>query len=222
METGIQRPFPKPLPFYPIFDRVEWFEHLLPVLSSVSLPVETPLWVQLRVKNVDEKSIRHILRQCQIYCERYGCQLIVNDYWKIAIDEGCTFVHLGQEDLDTADISAIRRANIRFGLSTHSEKELMRALAFAPDYIALGPVYPTSLKAMKWGPQGLARVAQWKQALGTIPLIAIGGMTVERASTVWEAGADGISVVSDILLNKHPKKRFQHWLHLSIHQFKQG
>src|SRR3546814_4353452 len=79
-------------------------------------------------------------------CAAAGCQLIVNDYWKLALEEGCDFVHLGQEDLDGADLAALRRAGVRLGVSTHDDAELERALSLEPDYLALGPVYPTILK----------------------------------------------------------------------------
>ena len=86
---------------------------------------------------------------------RHGCQLIVNDYWREAIDAGADYVHLGQEDLAAADVAAIKAAGMRLGISTHSEEELEIALAAGPDYVALGPIYETKLKAMQWAPQGL-------------------------------------------------------------------
>ena len=139
-------------------------------------------------------------------------QLVVNDHWRLAIDAGCDYVHLGQEDLDTADIAALRKAGVRLGLSTHDEAELERALALDPDYVALGPVYPTILKQMRFGPQGLERVSQWKRLVGDRPLVAIGGMTVERAPGVFAAGADSVSVVTDVLLNSDPEARARQWV----------
>ena len=97
-------------------------------------------------------------------------------------------------------------------VSTHDHAELDRALALAPDYVALGPVYPTILKAMKWDQQGLARVAEWKQLVGDIPLCAIGGMSVERAPGAFEAGADLVSAVTDITLHADPEARMRDWL----------
>jgi len=107
---------------------------------------------------------------------------------------------------------AIRRAGIRLGVSTHDDAELERALALAPDYIALGPVYPTILKKMKWAPQGLEKITAWKRRIGDIPLIAIGGLTVERAPAVLAAGADVVSAVTDITLNADPEVRTRDWL----------
>ena len=104
-------------------------------------------------------------------------QLVVNDYWQLALEEGCDFVHLGQGDLAGADLAALRRAGVRLGVSTHDHAELERALALHPDYVALGPIYPTLLKVMPWAPQGLARLSEWKRRIGALPLVAIGGLT---------------------------------------------
>ena len=180
-----------------------WLERLLP--RGVKL-------VQLRVKDRAEPDLRREISTAKALCEAYGAQLIVNDYWHIALDLGCDFVHLGQGDLDDADTAAIRRAGVKLGLSTHDEAELERALALDPDYIALGPIYPTILKQMPWAPQGLERITAWKQKIGTIPLVAIGGLTVERAPGVIEAGADTLAVVTDISLNVDPERRTKQWL----------
>lgn len=190
-------------PFYPIVDGADWLDRLLPL--GVRL-------VQLRVKDLPENATRAEILRARDLCRAHGCQLIVNDYWQIAIEEGCDFVHLGQEDLDEADIPAIRRAGIRLGISTHDHAELDRALALSPDYVALGPVYPTILKKMKWAEQGLDRVAEWKRLAGDTPLVAIGGLTVERAPGVLAAGADILSVVTDILLNADPEARTREWI----------
>ncbi|WP_340118755.1 thiamine phosphate synthase [Pelagibius sp. 7325] len=190
-------------PFYPIVDGSDWLRRLLPL--GVKL-------VQLRVKERSDEETRREIRAAKALCDAADCQLIVNDYWRIAIDEGCDYVHLGQEDLDGADLGAIRRAGIKVGISTHDDAELDRALALGPDYVALGPVYPTILKQMKWAPQGLDRVSAWKRRIGGIPLIAIGGLTVERAPGVLAAGADVVSVVTDITLNADPEARTRAWL----------
>jgi thiamine-phosphate pyrophosphorylase len=98
------------------------------------------------------------------------------------------------------------------GVSTHSHGELERALALDPDYIALGPVYPTRLKKMKWREQGLERVAEWKRRIGSIPLVGIGGISLERAGGVFGAGADVVALVTDITLNDDPEGRTRAWL----------
>src|SRR3546814_3312385 len=128
------------------------------------------------------------------------------------LEEGCDFVHLGQEDLDGADLAALRRAGVRLGVSTHDDAELERARSLEPDYLALGPVYPTILKKMKWAPQGLEKVSEWKRRVGAVPLVAIGGLTIERAPGVLAAGADILSVVTDITLNADPEARTRAWL----------
>ena len=117
-------------------------------------------------------------------CRRHGCQLIVNDYWREALELGADYIHLGQEDLAAADVAAIQAKGVRLGISTHSPEELAIALAAKPTYVALGPIYETRLKAMKWAPQGLARITDWKARIGNLPLVAIGGITPERADGV--------------------------------------
>lgn len=189
--------------FYPIFENSDWLRWLLP--CGVKL-------VQLRVKDRSREETRREIRAARDLCDAAGCQLVVNDYWELAIEEGCDFVHLGQEDLNGADLPAIRRAGLRLGVSTHDDDELERALSCDPDYVALGPVYPTVLKKMKWDPQGLEKVTEWKRRVGGRPLCAIGGLTVERAPGVLAAGADLLSVVTDITLNPAPEERTRAWV----------
>lgn len=189
--------------FYPIVPSADWLARLL------SLGVRL---VQLRVKDRPEPELRAEIARARDLCTAAGATLVVNDHWRLAIDAGCPFVHLGQEDLDTADLPAIRRAGLRLGLSTHDEAELARALDARPDYVALGPVYPTILKAMRFAPQGLDRVGEWKRRIGGLPLVAIGGLTVERAPAVLAAGADTLSVVTDIILNPDPEARTRAWI----------
>jgi len=145
-------------------------------------------------------------------CAQNGATLIVNDYWQMALDEGCDFVHLGQEDMDTADFKALKAGGVKIGLSTHTPEELDRALQFDPDYIALGPIYPTVLKDMKFPPQGLERIGEWKRIIGDMPFVAIGGLTPERAKLVLQAGADSACVVTDILRNADPEARTREWI----------
>ncbi len=189
--------------FYPIFENSTWLRRMLPL--GVKL-------VQLRIKNVSEAEAMQEVTAAQDLCSRYGTQLIVNDYWQSALDAGCDYVHLGQEDLDTADLPALRRHGIRVGISTHDHAELDRALSLDADYVALGPVYPTILKMMKWHEQGLDRVSEWKRLVGARPLIAIGGMSIERAALAFSAGADVVSVVTDITLNTDPEARTRQWI----------
>ncbi|TKT77644.1 thiamine phosphate synthase [Aquamicrobium sp. LC103] len=190
-------------PFYLIVDSAGWIERLVPL--GVKL-------VQLRIKNAAEGALRVEIRRAREICGRHGCQLIVNDYWRLAIEEGCDFVHLGQEDLAVADLGEIRRAGLKLGVSTHDEAELGAALSARPDYVALGPIYPTILKKMKWAPQGLDRLAEWKRRVAPLPLVAIGGLNPERLPGVFENGASSAAVVTDITLNPDPEARTREWL----------
>jgi thiamine-phosphate pyrophosphorylase len=192
--------------FYPIFDNTVWLERLLPL--GIKL-------VQLRIKDKSEAETRAEIIKGKQLCAQYGAQLIVNDFWQIAIEEQCDFIHLGQEDLGIADVKAIRTAGIKIGLSTHDNDELERALSYAPEYLALGPVYPTILKKMKWTEQGLDKVTEWKKRMGKTPLVAIGGMSVERAQGAFDAGADSVAAVTDITLNKDPEARIKQWIDIS-------
>jgi thiamine-phosphate pyrophosphorylase len=192
--------------FYPVFDDVAWLRRTLPL--GVRL-------VQLRLKDRSDADLRAQLSEGLALCRAWGAVLVVNDHWQAAIDLGCDWLHLGQEDLDDADLGAIRAAGLRLGVSTHDRAELDRALSVGADYVALGPVYPTILKKMKWHRQGLDRVTEWKRLIGDIPLIAIGGMTVDRAPGAFRAGADVVSAVTDITLDPDPDARIAAWLEVT-------
>ncbi|MBB95013.1 MAG: thiamine phosphate synthase [Rhodobacteraceae bacterium] len=189
--------------FYPIFDHPDWLVRALPL--GVKL-------VQLRIKDRPDPELRALLARGRDLCRDAGAVLVVNDHWRLAIELGCDWVHLGQEDLDEADLGAIKRADLRLGISTHDEAELDRALSCDPDYVALGPVWPTILKKMKWHEQGLDRVRDWKTRIGDLPLVAIGGLSVPRAAQALGAGADIVSVVTDITLNADPDARIAEWI----------
>lgn len=189
--------------FYPIFDSSEWIKRLVPL--GIKL-------VQLRIKDTSEADVRAHILAAKAVCKQHQCTLVINDYWQLAIELGCDWVHLGQEDLVCADVEKIKRAGLKLGISTHDDDELALALNLNPDYIALGPVYPTILKKMKWHQQGLEKVTQWKQTIGDIPLVAIGGMSVARAEGAFSSGADIVAAVTDITLNQSPEKRVKEWL----------
>ncbi|MBC6417199.1 MAG: thiamine phosphate synthase, partial [Rhodospirillales bacterium] len=156
--------------------------------------------------------LRREIAHARDLCAQTGCQLIVNDHWRLALDLGCDYIHLGQEDLDEADLTAIRAAKLKLGISSPDKQELARALSLAHDYVALGPIYPTALKAMRWAPQGLEKIGIWKQRIGALPLVAIGGLTVERAAGAFAAGADSCCVVTDVLRAEDPEARLSAWL----------
>ena len=141
-----------------------------------------------------------------------SAKLVVNDYWRAAIIGGAKHLHLGQEDLAVADVRAIRAAGLSLGISTHDDDELRNALRFEPDYVALGPIFPTTLKSMRFAPQGIAKITEWKKRIGKIPLVAIGGIKLEQASEIFAAGADSIAVVSDVTQNPDPDARVRAWL----------
>jgi thiamine-phosphate pyrophosphorylase len=189
--------------FYPIVPDVAWLKRLVP------LGVRT---IQLRLKDAPPERVRREISDSLELCRQYRCQLIVNDYWREALDLGADYVHLGQEDLAAADLAAIRAKGVRLGISTHSPDELDIALAAKPAYVALGPIYETRLKVMKWAPQGLARIVDWKMRIGDLPLVAIGGITPKRALGVVIAGADSIAVITDFFTNPDPEARVREWL----------
>jgi len=189
--------------FYPIVPDADWLSRFVP------LGVRT---VQLRVKDTGTAEVRRQIETALAITRGTRCQLIVNDYWREAIATGADYVHLGQEDLRAADVGAIKAAGLRLGVSTHSEEELKTALAVAPDYVALGPIYKTKLKIMTWTPQGLQRIGVWKARIGDLPLVAIGGITPERAPGVLAAGAQSVAVITDFLTAPDPDARIRLWL----------
>lgn len=191
--------FPK---FYPVLPDLNWIERLAPQGIKI---------VQLRLKDAEADEIdRQILGAINV-CKDCGIQLIVNDYWQAAIRLGADYIHLGQEDLTEADLEQIKANNIKLGISTHSEEELEIALKAEPDYIALGPVYETILKKMKWGPQGLDKVSLWRTKTH-LPLIGIGGINPQRAPGVLAAGADSVAVVTDLVMAEDPEAQTRKWV----------
>ena len=189
-------------PFYPIVSDTGWLSRLLP--QGVKL-------VQIRIKDRDADTVRTEIEEAIALCAAHDCQLVINDYWREAIAAGADFVHLGQEDLAAADLAAIRAAGIKIGISTHSHAELETALAADADYVALGPIYATTLKKMPWAPQGLPRLAEWRSRV-KCPLVAIGGITPQRAPIVLAAGADAVAVITDIVTNQDPECRTGNWV----------
>ena len=188
--------------FYPVLPDAAMIARLVP--QGVRL-------VQLRFKG-EAAQVAPQIAAALALCRRHGAQLVVNDHWQAALDLGADFIHLGQEDLDSADTAAIARAGLRLGVSTHDRAELDRALALRPAYVALGPVYPTLLKQMPWRPQGPERLRRWKARIGDIPLVAIGGLTRARLPEVFAAGADVAAVVTDLVAASDPEARTRDWV----------
>jgi len=197
---------PYPDRFYPVVDTVARVKRL------TALGVGT---VQLRAKDLDDSAATALFREALAVTAGTPTKLVVNDYWRVAIDLGAKHLHLGQEDLAEADVAAIRRAGLTLGLSTHDDDELEVALRAKPDYIALGPIFPTTLKSMRFAPQGIPKLMTWKQRIGAIPLVAIGGIKLEQAAEIYAAGADSIAVVSDVTQNSDPDARVRAWLRQS-------
>jgi thiamine-phosphate pyrophosphorylase len=196
---------PYPDRFYPVVDSVAWVARL------ALLGVGT---IQLRAKNLSETEALQTVKDALDVIHGTNARLVVNDYWRAAIAAGAQHLHLGQEDLAEADLSAIRSAGLTLGISTHDDEELEMALAAGPDYVALGPIFPTTLKSMRFAPQGIPRISEWKKRVGAIPLVAIGGIKLEQADEIFAAGADSIAVVSDVTQNTDPDARVRAWLEL--------
>ncbi|WNY82433.1 thiamine phosphate synthase [Cronobacter dublinensis] len=182
-------PVPRRLGLYPVVDSVGWIARLL------EAGVRT---LQLRIKDKTDAEVEADVRAAIDLGKRYHARLFINDYWRLAIKHQAYGVHLGQEDLQTADLNAIRAAGLRLGVSTHDDMEIDVALAVRPSYIALGHVFPTQTKQMPSAPQGLAQLAAHVQRLGDYPTVAIGGISLARAPAVLETGVGSIAVVSAI------------------------
>lgn len=192
-----------PQKIYPVVDTALWVDRL----GSAGAR-----FIQLRIKDLPEDELLAEIRAAHAFAKKHGVCLVLNDYWQIAVAEGIDYLHLGQEDLDTADLEAIRKAGIRLGISTHSHEELTRALACKPDYVALGPIWPTRLKKMPFGPQGTERLTEWKSLIGDLPLVAIGGITLERLRPCLDAGAGSVAAVSDFTQHADPEGQVKAWL----------
>jgi thiamine-phosphate pyrophosphorylase len=194
---------PYPDRFYAIVDSVAWVNRL------AALGVGT---VQLRAKDLDDGAALQLVTDALAVVKGTPTKLVVNDYWRAAIVAGAKHLHLGQEDMAEADLHEIRKAGLTLGLSTHDDQELQAALAAQPDYIALGPIFPTTLKSMRFAPQGIPKITTWKSRVGNIKLVAIGGIKLEQAEAIFAAGADSIAVVSDVTQNPDPDARVRAWL----------
>lgn len=189
--------------FYPVVDSLDWVKRL------TALGVGT---IQLRAKDLNDAEALQIVSDALEITKGTSTKLVVNDYWRAAIVAGAQHLHLGQEDLAGADFAEIRKAKLTLGVSTHDDTELDTALAANPDYVALGPIFFTTLKSMRFAPQGIPRITEWKKRIGTIPLVAIGGIKLEHAAEIFAAGADSIAVVSDVTQNADPDARVRAWL----------
>lgn len=182
-------PVPFRLGLYPVVDSMEWIARLL------DAGIRT---LQLRIKNKRDEEVEADVMAAIALARRYNARLFINDYWRLAIKHQAYGVHLGQEDLATTDLTAIRQAGLRLGLSTHDDMEIDVALAARPSYIALGHVFPTQTKQMPSAPQGLETLTRHVARLGDYPTVAIGGISLKRAPEVLATGVGSIAVVSAI------------------------
>src|SRR3954452_17700207 len=197
---------PYPDRFYPVVDSVAWVARL------TRLGVST---IQLRAKDLDDSQALQIVSDALAITKGTPTKLVVNDYWRAAVVAGAQHLHLGQEDLADADLKEIRAARLTLGISTHDDEELETALRAKPNYIALGPIFPTTLKSMRFAPQGIPKITEWKKRIGALPLVAIGGIKFEQSAEIFAAGADSIAVVSDVTGNADPDARVRQWLGLN-------
>src|SRR3954454_15418224 len=199
---------PYPDRFYPGVDSVAWVARL------AKLGVGT---IQLRAKELDDGAALQLVTDALEVTKGTPTKLVVNDYWRAAVVADAKHLHLGQEDLAEADLDAIREAGLTLGISTHDDAELETALLAKPDYVALGPIFPTTLKSMRFAPQGIAKITEWKKRVGNFPLVAIGGIKLEQAAAIFAAGADSIAEVSDVTQHADPDARVRAWLQIFAH-----
>lgn len=193
-------PLTGPIGFYPVVHDAAWVQRLL------GWGVRT---VQLRFKaagHTPAEIEREVNAAVEAGSKVPGAQVFINDHWQLALAAGAYGVHLGQEDLDTADIEALRNAGLRLGLSTHTPAELARAHAVQPSYLAIGPIYPTTLKVMPYAPVGLTQLKEWATLAVPYPVVAIGGISLERLPGVLACGVDGVAVVSAVTLAANPQQ----------------
>src|SRR6186713_1464901 len=166
---------PYPDKFYPVVHNVAWVTRLALLGAGT---------IQLRAKDLNDSEALQIVTDALEAIKGTDAKLVVNDYWRAAIVAGAKHLHLGQEDLADADLGEIRKAGLTLGISTHDDGELATALAAKPDYIALGPIFPTTLKSMRFAPQGIPKITEWKKRVGDIPLVAIGGIKFEQSAEI--------------------------------------
>ncbi|MBU3586283.1 thiamine phosphate synthase [Polynucleobacter sp. 31A-FELB] len=194
---------PKRLGLYAVMPDADWVKRMV--------EAEVPT-VQLRLKSEDKKLIRKQIAQAVDAVQGSKTLLFINDYWQDAIEAGAYGIHLGQEDLETADLDAIRAEGLRLGLSTHGYAEMVYADRFCPSYIAMGAVFPTNLKKMATAPQGLGRLYKYAQLMNHYPLVAIGGIDESSIHAVAQSGVGSVAVVRAINGASDPKaavKRLQ-------------
>ncbi len=183
------------LGLYPVVDSLEWLECLLPLNLNI---------IQLRIKDKQGEELAAMIAQAIIMARDNHCRLFINDHWQLAIQYGAYGVHIGQEDLACADLSAIAHAGLRLGISTHGCYEFLLAKQLQPSYLAIGAIFPTKTKDMTGQIQGLENLKQILALENTIPVVAIGGINEQRLEQVWSTGVSAVAVVTAITEAEQP------------------
>ena len=194
-------PCPKRLGLYAVLPDADWVARM----AQTGVPT-----LQLRFKSTKRAEVSAQVAASVAAVKGSDSLLFINDHWQAAIDAGAYGVHLGQEDLDTADLAAIRKAGLRLGLSSHGYAEMTKADQFSPSYIAMGAVYATTLKRMVTPPQGPGRLAVYARMLQDYPLVAIGGIDEARFDEVLPSGVGSIAVVRAIVAARNPEAAARH------------
>jgi hydroxymethylpyrimidine kinase/phosphomethylpyrimidine kinase/thiamine-phosphate diphosphorylase len=187
----------KKLGLYPVVDSVHWLKRLLPLGLRI---------IQLRLKNKTQEQLESYIKQAVKLSKSYQTRLIINDYWQLAIKYRAYGVHIGQEDIETADLSAIQASGLRLGISTHGCYEFLRAQQLKPSYLAVGAIFSTKTKDMSGQIQGIENLQKILTLTNNIPVVAIGGINHQRAEQVWQTGVDAIAVVTAISESENPEQ----------------
>ena len=190
---------PRELGLYGVLPTAEWVGRM----ARAGVPT-----VQLRFKSDDKAAVAAEIKAAVEAVKGTNARLFINDHWQAALDAGAYGIHVGQEDLDIIaprDLETIRTSGTRFGVSTHGYAEMVRAHAVQPSYIALGAVFPTTLKRMPTAPQGLARLAAYVRLMKQYPLVAIGGISADLFPAVRATGVGSIAVVRALVNAADPE-----------------
>lgn len=193
---------PKSLGLYAVLPDAAWVGRM----AQAGVPT-----LQLRFKSTDAAAVQREVDIAVDAVRGTGALLFINDHWQAAIRAGAYGVHLGQEDIDDADLSAIRREGLRLGLSSHGYAEMLRVDRLNPSYIAMGAVYPTNLKVMPTVPQGPGRLAAYARLMHDHALVAIGGIDGARLPEVLASGVGSVAVVRALVAAPQPEAVAAKW-----------
>ncbi|MDD5030579.1 MAG: thiamine phosphate synthase [Rhodoferax sp.] len=202
-------PCPQRLDLYAVLPDAAWVGRM----AHAGVPT-----LQLRFKSHDPQAVTREVRAAVQAVQGTPALLFINDHWQATIDAGAYGVHLGQEDLDQADLSAIRSAGLRLGISSHGYAELLRGAALQPSYIAMGAVYATTLKRMATPPQGVARLKVYQRLLRDTPTVAIGGIDLARLDAVLASGVGSVAVVRALVAADDPEAAVAAFLKKLAHE----